>query len=146
LVGGHELPAPGIGELSMQPTYMGQDMLNPPSVEGWHTGKEWINSGSLMARVNFVAEKVGDTSLPGVRSIINRLKQHGSLSAEQLVDGCLDQIGPIEVGTDTKQELVAQAKEWGQVAWDNEAHAEIADQRAAEMLQLIVATREYQFG
>ena len=70
LVGGHELPAPGIGDLSMQPTYMGQDMLNPPSVEGWHTGKEWINSGSLMARVNFVAEKVGDTSLPGVHAII----------------------------------------------------------------------------
>jgi Protein of unknown function (DUF1800) len=146
MVGGHELPAPGIGDLSMQPTYMGQDMLNPPSVEGWHTGKEWINSGSLMARVNFVAEKVGDTSLPGVRAIIDRLKARGSLAPEQLVDGCLDQIGPIEVGADTKQELVAQAKEWGQVAWDNEAHAEIADQRAAEMLQLIVATREYQFG
>jgi hypothetical protein len=62
------------------------------------------------------------------------------------VDGCLDQIGPIEVGADTKQELVAQATEWGQVAWDNEAHSEIANQRAVEMLQLIVATREYQFG
>ena len=53
--------SPAYGELSMQPTYMGQDLLNPPSVEGWHTGKEWINSGSLMARINFVAEKVGDT-------------------------------------------------------------------------------------
>jgi len=146
MVGGHELPAPGIGDLSMQPTYMGQDMLNPPSVEGWHTGKEWINSGSLMARVNFVAEKVGNTSLPGVRAIIDRLKAHGTLAADQLVDGCLDLIGPIEVGADTKQELVAQAKEWGPLAWDNAAHAEIADQRAAEMLQLIVATREYQFG
>ena len=107
----------------MQPTYMGQDLLNPPSVEGWHTGKEWINSGSLMARVNFVAEKVGDTSLPGVRAIINRLKEHGSLSPEQLVDGCLDQIGPVEVGADTKQELLSQAKEWGQVAWDSDANA-----------------------
>ena len=54
-------PEPGYGELSMQPTYMGQDLLNPPSVEGWHTGKEWINSGSLMARINFVAEQVGNT-------------------------------------------------------------------------------------
>ena len=31
----------------MNTAYMGQDLLNPPSVEGWHTGKEWINSGSL---------------------------------------------------------------------------------------------------
>ena len=45
---------------------MGQDLLNPPTVEGWHTGKEWINSGSLMARINFMAEQVGDTSAPGV--------------------------------------------------------------------------------
>src|ERR1700730_11199130 len=146
LGGGHELPKPGIGDLSMQPTYMGQDLLNPPSVEGWHTGKEWINSGSLMARVNFVAEKVGDTSLPGVQAIISRLRARGSLSPEQLVDGCLDQIGPVEVGADTKQELLSQAKEWGQVAWDSDSNAQIADQHTAEMLQLIVATREYQFG
>ena len=66
LVGNYEIPRPGYGELSMQPSYMGQDLLNPPSVEGWHTGKEWINSGSLMARINFVAELIGDPSLPGV--------------------------------------------------------------------------------
>ena len=64
-VGGHELPMPGYGELSMHTAYMGQDLLNPPSVEGWHTGKEWINSGSLMARINFMAEKVGDTDGAG---------------------------------------------------------------------------------
>jgi len=125
---------------------MGQDMLNPPSVEGWHTGKEWINSGSLMSRVNFVAEKVGDTSLPGVRAIINRLKAHGSLSPDQLVDGCLDLLGPVQIRADTKEELTAQAKEWGQVSWDSDANAKIADRRAAEMMQLIAATREYQFA
>src|SRR5207245_3386847 len=112
LGGGHELPTPCIGDLSMQPTYMGQDLLNPPSVEGWHTGKEWINSGSLMARVNFVAEKVGDTSLPGVQAIISRLKARGSLSPEQLVDGCLDQIGPGEVGAAAMQGLPSLADEW----------------------------------
>jgi len=52
-VGGYEIPNPDTAELSMNTAYMGQDLLNPPSVEGWHTGKEWINSGSLMARINF---------------------------------------------------------------------------------------------
>ncbi len=144
LVGGHELPRPGYGELAMNTAYMGQDLLNPPSVEGWHTGKEWINSGSLMARVNFCAEKIGDPSLPGVRAIIDRLKAKGSLSPDQLVDGCLDLLGPVEVGADTKQELSAQAKEWGQISWDG--NSQLADQRASQMLQLIVATREYQFA
>ena len=56
LVGGHELPKPGIGDLSMTHLH-GQVLLNPPSVEGWHTRERvGINSGSLMARVNFVAE------------------------------------------------------------------------------------------
>jgi hypothetical protein len=144
-VGGWELPRPGYGELAMNTAYMGQDLLNPPSVEGWHTGREWINSGSLMARINFMAEKIGDTSAPGVRSIINRLKARGSLSPEQLVDGCLDLIGPLEVSADTKQQLVSQANEWGQISWDN-GSSEAADQHVGQMLQLIVATREYQFA
>jgi uncharacterized protein (DUF1800 family) len=146
LVGSYEIPRPGYGELSMQPSYMGQDLLNPPSVEGWHTGKEWINSGSLMARINFVAELIGDPSLPGVRAIINRLKAKGTLSPEQLVDGCLDLLGPMELSAETRQELTDQAKEWGQISWDNEVNAQLADKRVGEMLQLIVATREYQFA
>src|SRR5215470_12551302 len=71
LVGGADIPFPQYGEqIAMQPTYMGQDLLNPPSVEGWHTGKEWINSGSLMSRINFAAQMVGNTDRPGVRFMI----------------------------------------------------------------------------
>ena len=62
-----------------------------------------------MARVNFCAEKIGDPSLPGVRAIINRLKAKGNLSPDQLVDGCLDLLGPMVIRDDTKQELAAQA-------------------------------------
>jgi hypothetical protein len=99
----------------------------------------------LMARINFMAEKVGDTSAPGVRGIIDRLKTQGSLRPEQLVDGCLDLLGPVEVGADTKAQLLSQANEWGQISWDN-GKSQIADQHVGQMLQLIVATREYQFA
>jgi hypothetical protein len=144
-VGGYEIPKPGYGELSMNTAYMGQDLLNPPSVEGWHTGKEWINSGSLMARINFMAEQFGNTEAPGVRGIINRLKAKGTLSPEQLVDNCLDLLGPVEVSADTRQQLLSQANEWGQISWSN-GGAEASDQHVGQMLQLIVATREYQFA
>jgi hypothetical protein len=146
LMGGYEMPKPGYGELSMQPSYMGQDLLNPPSVEGWHTGQEWINSGALMSRINFVAEQIGNTALPGVQSILGRLKAQGALQPEQLVDSCLDLLGPVEVGSDTKKELTDQAKQWGQIRWDTPAHEKAATQHTAELLQLIVATREYQFA
>jgi len=146
LVGGYELPKPGYGELSMQPAYMGQDLLNPPSVEGWHTGKEWINSGSLMSRINFVAADIGNPDLPGVQAIIDRLKAQGTKTPEQLVDNCLDLLGQLELGADTKKELTDAAKTWGEIGWDNDTSAKNATRRAAEMLQLIAATREYQFG
>ena len=58
LAGGSEFPGPGLGNLARQTGYMGQDLMNPPSVEGWHTGAEWINSGSLMRRTNFFADLV----------------------------------------------------------------------------------------
>ncbi len=146
LVGGHNFPRPGYGELSMQPTYMGQDLMNPPSVEGWHTGQEWINSGSLMSRINFVADLVGDTSLPGVQSMIDRLKAQGDLTPEALVDGCLDLLGPLEVESQSREHLIEQAEEGGVLRWGTDEEAEASGKRVAEMLQLIVATREYQFA
>ncbi len=142
-MGGEELPRPFYGrDIAMQPTYMGQDLLNPPSVEGWHTGAEWINSGSLMSRINFVADMVGDVERPGVQDIIGRLKAQGTLSPEALLDGCLDLLGPLEFGDQTRQELLDQARSGGDLHWN----ATDAEQRVAEMLQLIVAMREYQFN
>ena len=141
-VGGSAFPGPGIGNLSMQPTYMGQDLLNPPSVEGWHTGEEWINSGSLMARINFMSDRFGDTDLPGVRDIIERLRSAGDMTPAQLVDNCLDQMGPLNVDEGTRKELVEQAANDGDLKW-SASHAEA---RVTSMLQLIAATREFQFA
>ena len=142
VVGGSAFPAPGIGDLSMQPTYMGQDLLNPPSVEGWHTGEEWINSGSLMARINFMSDRFGDPSLPGVRDMIDRLRSMGEMTPEQLVDNCLDMMGPLDVDEGTRKELTEQATGDGNLQWS----ASNAEARVSSMLQLIAATREFQFA
>jgi hypothetical protein len=148
LVGGAHFPAPGIGNLSRQAGYMGQELLNPPSVEGWHTGAEWINSGTLMKRINFAADMMSDVSRPGVQSIVNRVREQGDLGPEQLVDVCLDLMGPMEVTETTRQQLVGHAAEGGVLAWAKEGQDENenASNRVAEMLQLIVATREYQYA
>ena len=84
---------------------MGQEFLNPPSVEGWHTGAEWINSGSLMRRTNFVVDTMSDTERPGVAAMVERIRQHGELSPERLVEVCLDMMGPVEVDDATRGEL-----------------------------------------
>lgn len=35
---------------------MGQDLLNPPNVAGWPGGPDWINTRTLLARVNFSSQ------------------------------------------------------------------------------------------
>jgi hypothetical protein len=52
-------------------------------------------------------------------------------------------MGPLEVGIGARQELLAHANEGGALRWDDSAAAE---QRVAQLLQLVVATREYQFN
>ena len=146
LAGNFGLPRPGIQELALECAYQGQELLNPPSVESWHTGQEWIDGGSLVRRVNFVAKYLGDTRVPGVRAIVNRLRARGNLSPAACVDGCLDLVGPLEVGEETRQELLAQAQEWGELRWDTEQDVSIAEHRIGVMLALIAASREYQFA
>ena len=146
MVGGAEFPAPGIGDLSRQPSYMGQDLLNPPSVEGWHTGAEWINSGSLMRRVNFTAELVGDVSRPGIRDMVDRLEARGVRSAAEAVDGCLDLMGPLEVTNESHEELVGFISEGGDFSWSTGEEVAESTRRVSELLQLIVSLREYQYA
>jgi uncharacterized protein (DUF1800 family) len=145
LAGGFEFPGPGIGNLAKNPTYMGQELLNPPSVEGWHTGAEWINSGTLMKRVNFAASVLSDLSRPGIRTLLNRLKAQGDLSPEGFVDSCLDLIGPMVVQPEVRQRLVEHASEGGTLGWGTEHEASISGKRVGEMLQLIASLREFQY-
>ena len=101
-------PHPGWENISLEPSYMGQQLYDPPSVEGWHTGHEWINSGAFVQRVNFMADQLGDASLPGVQDIIRRIASSNGkgMSPDQLVDGCLEQMGPLQVKDSTRRELI----------------------------------------
>ncbi len=149
LVGTYDwLPAPGqsVGALSGATTVMGQSLMNPPTVEGWHTGHEWIDGGTLNERVNFAVNQFNDTSAPGVQNIISRLAESGALSPDQLVERCLDLVGPLQVGEDTRAALSAYADSVGDVDLaGDEAKTQNAG-KIARMLQLIAASREYQFA
>jgi hypothetical protein len=112
-------------------------------VEGWHTGKEWIDSGTLVERVNFAAGEMGRVDAPGVQAIINRLSSEGSsLSAERLVDGCLEMLGCYELTEENHNLLLSHART---AAALNTGSKEFA-QSVGQMLQLIVSTQEYQFN
>jgi hypothetical protein len=136
-------PKPGVPALVAEMRYMGQDLANPPTVEGWHTGQEWIDSGTLVERINFTADQLGNINLPGIRAIIDRLGAEGpTLTPERLVDGCLELLGHYELAEDTHSMLVEHAKKGGELRTGTDDFG----QRVGQMLQLIASTQEYLFA
>ena len=121
--------------------------MDPPSVEGWHTGKEWINSSTLIQRVNFAAKQFSDVESPGVQSIVSRIRAQGAYtSPEQLVDSCLELMGPMTVIGKTMDQLLSHVSSGGEIRFGDELEARSAAERISELLQLIASTREYQMA
>ena len=146
--GSHQSPELGIERVSNNMLYMGQGLLQPPTVEGWHEGMEWIDSGSLVERVNFAAKELSDVNSPGIRAIIDRLAATGDgvLSPEQFADGCVDLLGPIDVADDTRSVLVEFASRHGELDLRERQPGDESERRVGNMLRLIAATREYQLA
>ena len=146
IAGNYNGPRPGLTALAMECNWQGQELLNPPSVESWHTGSEWIDGGALVRRVNFAAGVLGDTSLPGVRSVVEGLRSKGSLAPADFVTQCLEALGPLEVSESTHSELLDQAQEDGNLNWGTDEECTSSEKRVGIMLALIAASRDYQFA
>ena len=137
--GGFEFPDVVDIQLALQPAQMGQQVLDPPSVEGWHTGVEWVNTASLVKRVNFAVSQFSDTTKPGVNSMIDSIaSSNGNLSPDDLVESCLDILGPMSVSEKSRDELIQQAADGN--------GGQTTENRIRAMLQMIVSTREYQMA
>ena len=119
-----------------QTVWMGQELSNPPSVEGWHEGVEWIDTGTLIERINFASEQFGDADKPGVKTIIDRIFRDGvdDLSSEQLVDRCLDEMGAFSVGDETRDILIRFIE------------ADHSRENVENLLRLSASTREFQLA
>ena len=138
-------PDPRLLELGQYPGYMGQSLHDPPSVEGWHTGKEWVNTGSVVQRINFVADHFSNVDLPGVKSIVSHVISNGEvMTPEKLVDRCLEYMGPVQASDKTRSELVTHAKSEGPLDCSDNQGDDVA-RRIGDMLALIGSTVEYQY-
>ena len=149
LAGSYQLPQMDVDKLWFQTMFMGQGVLAPPTVEGWHEGVEWIDSGSLVERVNYAAKEFGDTTKSGVRDIISRLSDTYSeqINVPDLVDGCLDLIGPIQVGDHTRDSLIDFVSEFSDNnVLDISSFDSKGSKCVAQTLGLIASTREYQLA
>jgi len=139
LTGEFDRPRYEILDRYNQASYMGQILNNPPSVEGWHQGTDWLDSGTLVERINFASQQIGDSDKPGIREMISRISSDLSETAspERLVDACLQEVGALEVEEDTRRTLVNFSAQ-GSIG-SNTDRRHIAD-----VLQMVAATQEFQ--
>ena len=112
---------------------MGQHLTNPPSVEGWHEGEEWIETGALVERVNFAAEQLGNMEMPGVALMVDQVMEN-SLEELDILELCLDQMGSLDVKDSIRSVLQATI-----------ASTDTVDRAVIEELfRVIAASPEYQ--
>ena len=146
LSGSFQFPEVEDISLGYQSNFMGQSILDPPSVEGWHTGTEWVNTAALVNRINFAVDLFSDEDKPGVRYIIESIRAQGNLSPEQLVEECLDMMGGITPSDRTLRELNDHASASGDLRFDTASNQAKSTRRILEMMQLIASTREFQLA
>ncbi|MCH8225324.1 MAG: DUF1800 domain-containing protein [Chloroflexi bacterium] len=151
LTGEFDRPRREILDRQLQAVYMGQFLNNPPSVEGWHEGTDWLDTGTLVERVNFATQQIGDANKPGVQAMISNIASNavGAISPERLVEACLDQIGALSVSEDSLRVLVDFAASGGQVVVgagnsDGNSDDEEARRQIAAVLQMVASTQEFQ--
>jgi len=125
--------------------FMGQTLLDPPSVEGWHTGKEWINSGALVERVNFASSRVGDVTKPGVKSLINRILNilGEDFSYIELIDASIEVLGTAQIDRSTRDTLIKEMEAEGSFNLDDQTETE---NRITNLLTFLVSTPEFQLA
>jgi len=139
-------PKMDMNPTNIQTSYMGQWLLNPPSVEGWHWGTEWIDSGALVERVNFASERLGNLDSPGVQTLIDSILSsgNGSLTAGEMVNSALDQLSLSEVSDKTMSALIDFAEtQIGDVSEASDGD-DLARKQVANVLKLVGATPEFQ--
>jgi uncharacterized protein (DUF1800 family) len=142
LTGEFDRPKMDMNPTNLQSTYMGQWLLNPPSVEGWHWGTEWIDSGALVERVNFASERLGNIDSPGVQKLVDRMlaDSNGGSNAEELVVRALDELSIADISDKTRSALI----EFAEVQVNQSGSGSAGPEEVSNILKLVGATPEFQ--
>jgi len=143
LTGEFNRPRREIIDRYFQASYMGQFLNNPPSVEGWHQGTDWLDTGTLVERVNFASQQIGDSTKPGIQAMIERIAStpNSVASPENLISVCLEEMGVISVEEDTMKVLIDFASQ----GHDQPINASNdGSQRISATLQMVASTKEFQ--
>ena len=114
---------------------MGQQLFEPPDVNGWELGPGWFSSGGMLARMNFAA------ALANNQRFNLRDQSRGKVnSAESLVSYMLDRLTPPEFASDAYSALIDYTRSGG--AWTG-SDTQLAA-KTSGLAHLIMGSGDYQ--
>ena len=137
LSGEFELPSRDMIPIYRQIGWMGQELNNPPSVEGWHEGTEWIDTGALIERVNFASERIGSPKSHGITKLVGDIEAYldGDTNPSKSLEACLLHMGIVHLSEKTHNALLEYIKS-----------IEPGCKRLRDLVRMIGSTKEYQLS
>jgi uncharacterized protein (DUF1800 family) len=114
---------------------MGQQLLEPPDVNGWELGPGWFSSGAMLARMNFAAQLATNQKF----NLRDAFRGHVD-GPEAVVGYALDRLTPPEYSSGGYAALVDYAAAGG--PWTG-SDTQIAT-KASGVVHLIVGSGDYQ--
>lgn len=114
---------------------MGQQLFEPPDVNGWDLGQGWFSSGSMLTRMNFASQLATNQKF-NLRDVTRAARQ----TPEALLSFMLDRLTPPPFGRDASQALLDYARAGG--AWTG-SDTQLAT-KASGLAHLIVGSGDYQ--
>ena len=116
---------------------MGQQLYEPPDVNGWALGPEWFSTASMLSRMNFAA-----TLMANQRFNLQQAAAPARTSPEALLEFHLRRFTTAPFSADTTTALLDYLRQGG--AWTG-SDTQLAN-KAAGLGRLIVGSSEYQFN
>ena len=114
---------------------MGQQLFEPPDVNGWELGPGWFSSGGMLGRMNFAA-----TLAANQKFNLREMARGQASSPDELVALMADRLTPAPFTPDNYNALVDYTRAGG--AWSG-SDTQLAT-KASGLAHLIVGSGEYQ--
>jgi uncharacterized protein (DUF1800 family) len=116
---------------------MGQQLYEPPDVNGWALGPAWFSTSSMLSRMNFAS-----TLMANQKFNLGRELAPYRQSPEQVVAYMLNRFNYAPMNSEVHDALLEYTRAGG--SWTG-SEAQLND-KAAGLARLIVASSEYQFA
>jgi uncharacterized protein (DUF1800 family) len=115
---------------------MGQNLFEPPDVNGWDLGRGWFSTGAMLARMNFASTLAANQRF-------NLARDAGAFrsSADNVMGYFMSRFTPAPFDSQPRNELMSYLNAGG--SWSG-SDAQV-NARAAGLTRLILGSAEYQF-